>query len=105
MEVTKSAVMIVGQAINDEQAAEVQKELESCEVSQEPGFLTAQILGEEDGSMVVFLVVFEKQMDRNMFCRSRCYRQFVRKTQRLLAGEYVVKCFTERPTMGYAVKD
>ena len=90
------ARMVIGEAISDEQvgefaqiyAADVLPQLET-----EIGFTSAQLMIEEGGRMAVSLTVWATRDDCFRYHSSRSYRQFVARTQHLLAGEFVVKLF------------
>jgi heme-degrading monooxygenase HmoA len=90
--------MVIGQAISEEQVHEFAR-IYSADVlpslQKEPGFHTARFLIEEDGAMAVSLTVWETRQDCLRYNSSRVYRQFVRKTQHLLTGEFVVKLFRD----------
>ena len=92
------ARMVIGQAISEEQVQEFAR-IYAADVlpnlQKEPGFHTARFLIEEDGAMAVSLTVWETRQDCLRYNSSRVYRQFVRKTQHLLAGEFVVKLFRD----------
>ena len=90
------ARMVIGEASSDEQvrefariyAVEVLPELEK-----ESGFASARLMVEEDGRMAVSLTLWKTREDCVRYHSSRAYRQFVARTQHLLAGNFVVKIF------------
>jgi heme-degrading monooxygenase HmoA len=51
---------------------------------------------EEGGNMAVSLTVWKTREDCLRYHSSRSYRQFVARTQHLLAGNFVVKIFKQR---------
>ena len=59
----------------------------------EPGYKTGGLLFEEGGNMVVLLTGWETRDHCLQHHASRAYRQFVQRTQHLLAGNFVVKLF------------
>ena len=92
------ARMVIGQTVSDEQLREFKRiyEIDLVHaIEQEPGYLKQSLLIEEDGCMAVSLTVWSTRQDCLRFNSSRAYRQFVRKTQHLLVGEFVVKLFSE----------
>jgi heme-degrading monooxygenase HmoA len=90
------ARMVIGQAISDAQVQEFAKTYTTevlPELEKEPGFESARFLVEEGGTMAVSLTVWQSRDDCLRYHSSRCYRQFVAKTQHLLVGDFVVKLF------------
>ena len=90
------ARMVIGEAISDEQVQEFARIYAADVLPQlktETGFLSAQLMIEEGGRMAVSLTVWNTREDCFRYHCSRSYRQFVAKTQHLLAGEFVVKLF------------
>jgi heme-degrading monooxygenase HmoA len=88
--------MVIGQAISDEQVQEFAKTYASevlPQLEREPGFESAKFLVEEGGTMAVSLTVWKSRDDCLRYHSSRCYRQFVARTQHLLVGDFVVKLF------------
>jgi heme-degrading monooxygenase HmoA len=65
-------------------------------LTSEPGFDSARLLVEEEGNMAVSLTVWRTREDCLRYHSSRSYRQFVARTQHLLAGNFVVKIFRTR---------
>ena len=91
--------MVIGEAISDEQVREFAQVYASDVLPQlknETGFTSAQLMIEEGGRMAISLTVWETRDDCFRYHSSRSYRQFVAKTQHLLAGEFVVKLFNCR---------
>ena len=90
------ARMVIGEAISDDQVEEFVRIYSSVvlpELRNEPGFESANFMVEEGGTMAVSLTVWKSREDCLKYHSSRSYRQFVARTQHLLAGEFVVKLF------------
>jgi heme-degrading monooxygenase HmoA len=88
--------MVIGQTISEDQVQEFARIYHSevlPELSNEPGFESAGLMVEEGGTMAVSLTVWHSREECLRYHSSRAYRQFVAKTQHLLAGEFVVKLF------------
>jgi len=90
--------MVIGEAINDNQVQEFTR-IYVAEVlpalKNEPGFTSARLLVEDGGTMAVSLTVWRTRDECIQYHSSRSYRQFVAKTQHLLAGDFVVKLFKD----------
>ncbi len=99
-EVVKYSRMVIGECNSDEQAKEFCRIVESSEIGTEPGFRSCQLLLEGDGRMVIILTTWETLEACVRYHSSRSYRQLVAKTQHLLIGDFVVKLFQERQTVG-----
>ena len=102
MKVRLYSKMVIGECINDEGVKEIEQRVEDSNLGAEPGFVNCQVLTETDGRMVVILTTWESPEARNRHHGSRLYRQFVAKTQHLILGNYVVKHFENRATVGAA---
>jgi heme-degrading monooxygenase HmoA len=93
------ARMVIGEALSEEQVNEFSR-IYQAEVlpglANESGFGSASLMVEEGGSMAVSLTLWKTREDCLRYHSSRSYRQFVAKTQHLLAGNFVVKIFRER---------
>ena len=92
------ARMVIGEANSEEQVQEFARIYASevlPELQNEPGFAAARLMIEEGGRMAVSLTVWKTQNDCLKYHSSRCYRQFVAKTQHLLIGDFVVKLFKD----------
>jgi heme-degrading monooxygenase HmoA len=92
------ARMVIGEANSEEQVYEFANIYTSevlPELAREPGFASARFMVEEDGRMAVSLTLWETREDCIKYHCSRSYRQFVAKTQHLLAGDFVVKLFKD----------
>jgi len=90
------ARMVIGEAISDDQVREftrIYSREVMPELQKEPGFESARLMIEEGGRMAVSLTVWRTRNDCLKYHSSRSYRQFVAKTQHLLAGDFVVKLF------------
>jgi heme-degrading monooxygenase HmoA len=88
--------MVIGQAISEDQVQEFAKIYYSDvlpELRNEPGFESARLMVEEGGTMAVSLTIWHSREECLRYHSSRSYRQFVARTQHLLAGEFVVKLF------------
>ena len=59
----------------------------------EPGFASASFMVEEGGNMALSITYWKTCADCLRYHSSRSSRQFVSKTQHLLAGNFVVKIF------------
>jgi len=90
--------MVIGEANNEEQVQEFAR-IYTAEVlpglEQEPGFVSARLMVEEDGRMAVSLTLWKTREDCVRYHCSRAYRQFVARTQHLLIGDFVVKIFRD----------
>ena len=95
------ARMVIGELINEEQIREFQwifNEKILPILPQEQGFQSSQMLIEEGGNMVISMTTWDQREDCLRYHSSRNYRRFVKHTQHLLVGEFVVKLFNV-PTM------
>ena len=102
MKVKLHAKMVIGECINDEGVRAIETMVEESNLGAEQGFVNCQVLTETDGRMVVILTTWESPEARNRHHGSRLYRQFVERTQHLILGNYVVKHFENRATVGCA---
>src|SRR5438094_9047156 len=92
------ARMIIGEAISEEQVREFAHIYISAvlpKVKDEPGFQSARLMIEEGGRMAVSLTIWITRDDCLNYHSSRCYRQFVSRTQHLLVGDVAVKLFKD----------
>jgi len=93
------ARMVIGEALSEDQVEEFSR-IYQAEVLpgllDEAGFQDARLMVEEDGTMAVSLTIWRTREDCLRYHSSRSYRQFVAKTQHLLAGNFVVKIFRTR---------
>jgi heme-degrading monooxygenase HmoA len=93
------ARMVIGEALSEDQVNEFSR-IYQAEVlpglANESGFGSARLMVEEGGNMAVSLTLWKTREDCLRYHSSRSYRQFVAKTQHLLAGNFVVKIFRER---------
>jgi len=92
------ARMVIGETISSDQIREFERiyTLEVLpELRREQGFESARLMVEEDGRMAVSLTVWRTREDCLRYHSSRCYRQFVARTQHLLVGSFVVKLFSQ----------
>jgi len=90
------ARMVIGEALSEVQVAEFSRIYQSDVIptlESESGFSSASLMVEEGGTMAVSLTVWDSRDDCLRYHSSRSYRQFVSKTQHLLAGNFVVKIF------------
>jgi hypothetical protein len=90
------ARMVIGEALSEEQVGEFSRIYQSDvlpDLARETGFENASFLIEEGGNMAVSLTTWKTREDCLRYHSSRSYRQFVVKTQHLLAGQFVVKIF------------
>jgi heme-degrading monooxygenase HmoA len=90
------ARMVIGEALSDEQIGEFSRIYQSDvlpDLARESGFVSASLMVEEGGNMAVSLTLWKSREDCLRYHSSRSYRQFVAKTQHLLAGNFVVKIF------------
>ena len=93
------ARMVIGEALSDDQIREFTRIYTHevlPELRKEPGFESARFMIEEDGHMAVSLTVWRTRNDCLKYHSSRCYRQFVARTQHLLVGDFVVKLFKDQ---------
>ena len=93
------ARMVIGEALSEEQIGEFSRIYHSDVLpglARESGFESANLLVEEGGNMAVSLTVWKTREDCLRYHSSRSYRQFVARTQHLLAGNFVVKIFNQR---------
>ena len=92
------ARMVIGEATSPDQVQEFTR-IYTNEVlpglESEPGFDSARLMVEEGGNMAVSLTVWKTREHCLKYHYSRCYRQFVAKTQHLLVGSFVVKIFRD----------
>ncbi len=92
------ARMVIGEALSEEQVGEFSRIYQSDvlpDLTRESGFESASLMVEEGGSMAVSLTFWKRREDCLRYHSSRSYRQFVARTQHLLAGNFVVKIFKE----------
>lgn len=93
------ARMVIGEALSEDQVNEFSR-IYQAEVlpglATESGFGSASLMVEEGGNMAVSLTLWKTREDCLRYHSSRSYRQFVARTQHLLAGNFVVKIFRER---------
>jgi len=92
------ARMVIGEAISEEQVREFAHIYISDvlpKLKDEPGFQSARLMIEEGGRMAVSLTIWKTRDDCLNYHSSRCYRQFVSRTQHLLVGDFVVKLFKD----------
>jgi len=92
------AKMVIGECLSEAQLREFSKIYEADvtpQLAKEPGYAGSQLLVEEGGNMVVALTTWTAREDCLRHHSSRNYRQFVVRTQHLLAGCFVVKMFKE----------
>ena len=90
------ARMVIGEAISTDQVQEFVHIYNSevlPELEQEPGFDAAHLMFEDGGTMAVSLTIWKSREQCLKYHSGRSYRQFVAKTQHLLAGSFVVKIF------------
>ena len=88
--------MVIGEMINEDQLREFRnifKEESIPILREEPGFQRGDLAMEEGGRMAVIITVWDTLDYCLKHHASRSYRQFVAKTQHLLAGNFVVKLF------------
>jgi hypothetical protein len=88
--------MVIGEALSEEQVAEFSRIYRAVVVPSlavEPGFAFSYLMVEEEGNMALSLTAWKTRNDCLRYHSSRSYRQFVAKTQHLLAGNFVVKIF------------
>lgn len=93
------ARMVIGEALSEDQIGEFSRIYHSevlPGLTCESGFESASLLLEEGGNMAVSLTLWKTREDCLRYHSSRSYRQFVTRTQHLLAGNFVVKLFKER---------
>ena len=93
------ARMVIGEALSEDQVDEFSRIYQASVLPglvNEPGFDSARLMVEEDGNMAVSLTMWKTREDCLRYHSSRSYRQFVAKTQHLLAGNFVVKIFRSR---------
>ena len=90
------ARMVIGEALSEDQVREfirIYADEVLPELRKEEGFESALLMIEEEGRMAVSLTVWRTREDCLRYHSSRSYRQFVSRTQHLLAGSFVVKLF------------
>jgi heme-degrading monooxygenase HmoA len=93
------ARMVIGEALSEDQVEEFSRIYQAevlPDLHNEGGFEEARLMVEEDGNMAVSLTIWKTRDDCLRYHSSRSYRQFVAKTQHLLAGNFVVKIFRTR---------
>src|SRR5262245_33238813 len=92
------ARMVIGEATSVEQVREFML-VYTSEVlpglQREPGFESAHLMVEDGGTMAISLTLLKTREHCLTYHSSRSYRQFVAKTQHLLAGNFVVKIFRD----------
>jgi len=92
------ARMVIGEASSQDQVREFMSIYTTevlPELEREPGFDSAHLMLEEGGNMAVSLTMWRTREHCLKYHSSRCYRQFVAKTQHLLVGSLVVKIFED----------
>jgi len=92
------ARMVIGEALSEDQVGEFSRIYQSevkPSLASESGFKSASLMVEEGGNMAVSVTFWQTREDCLRYHSSRSYRQFVAKTQHLLAGSFVVKIFRE----------
>jgi heme-degrading monooxygenase HmoA len=90
------ARMVIGEALSEQQVCEFARIYQADVLpglARETGFESATLMVEDGGNMAVSLTVWATRDDCLRYHSSRSYRQFVNKTQHLLAGHFVVKIF------------
>ena len=92
--------MVIGECISDPQVKEFCEMAESNGIGEQPGFVSSELLTELDGRMVIQVSTWKTREDCFRYHSSRSYRQFVTATQHLLVGNFVVKLFENRATVG-----
>ena len=88
--------MVIGEAISEDQLREFKRiftEDAMPLLKQESGFQRCDLAIEDGGNMAVLLTFWDSREHCLNHHASRTYRQFVAKTQHLLAGNFVVKLF------------
>ena len=92
------ARMVIGEALSEDQVREFSR-IYQTEVmpglTAEYGFESASLMVEDGGNMAISLTLWKTREDCLRYHSSRSYRQFVARTQHLLAGNFVVKIFRE----------
>ncbi len=87
--------MVIGEALSEEQVKEFcriyKDHLE--ELNTQDGYVAHSLLVEEGGNMMIAETTWATRDACLRYHSSRSYRQFVGKTQHLLAGQFVVKLF------------
>ena len=92
------ARMIIGEATGPAEVQEFIRIYNSIvvpELEQQPGFDSAHLMFEDGGVMAVSLTMWKTREQCLHYHSSRSYRQFVSRTQHLLAGTVVVKIFRD----------
>jgi len=92
------ARMVIGEALSEEQVGEFSRIYHADvlpTLARESGFESASLMVEEGGNMAVSLTVWKTREDCLRYHSTRSYRQFVARTQHLLAGNFVVKIFRD----------
>lgn len=84
--------MVIGETISEPDIDRWEKQVRKF---MEQVVMEYQVLREDGGNMVVLLTRFETREGCLAFHSSKVYREFVRETQHLLVGNYVVKLFHE----------
>ena len=102
MKIRLYSKMVIGECISDAAVQEIEQRVEDSNLGAEPGFVSCQVLTETDGRMVVVLTTWESSEARNRHHGSRSYRRVVGRTPHLILGNYVVKHFENRATVGAA---
>ena len=92
------ARMVIGEAVSEKQVlafVRIYHEIILPEMREQPGFVSGQLLVEEDGGMAVSLTLWDTREDCLAYHSSRAFRRFVNLTQHLLAGHFTVKLFRD----------
>jgi hypothetical protein len=90
--------LVIGEVISEDQIKELEsvaktlfEQIDETEVEQ-PEY---SIMIEDGGNMLIIETKFQSREECLRFHSSRAYRVFVKATQHLLVGNYVVKLFRE----------
>lgn len=102
MKVRMFSKMIIAECLSNKQTEEFESIVERLSLNTDSGFQSCQILTEQDGRMVVIILTFTTQDGALGNHGNLWYRQLVKQTQHLLIGDFVVKMFEERQTVGAA---
>jgi heme-degrading monooxygenase HmoA len=90
--------MIIGEAVSEEQVRQfmgIYNRDVLPELEREPGFHSARLMVEDGGNMAISLTLWKDRDSCLRYHSSRSYRNFVTRTQHLLAGNFVVKIFKD----------
>ncbi len=87
--------MVIGEALSEEQVKEFCRVYKDHleELKADVGYVAHSLLVEEGGTMLIAETTWATRDACLRYHSSRSYRQFVGKTQHLLAGQFVVKLF------------